>query len=113
MLILDIDREGFTRQRRPLAREAMRIRRSMSPGLWRPPPDSNDFRVRGRSPIVHRFHNLRRRDSPPVLIIQGVRGAGKSDLVLRLQFGFRRRWAWRVGREVDVLLKINASLATP
>lgn len=101
------------RQRRYVTRQAKKLRRRLSLGFWRPIGSSAEIRVRGRSPIVHRFHSLRRWDSPPVLVIQGVRGSGKSDLVQRMRFGFRRRWAWHVGRELDVFLQLGTSLAAP
>lgn len=104
---------SFLGQRRRIARRITLLRRGLSLGWWRPANEPIDRRVRGRSPIVHRFHSLRRWDAPPVLVIEGVRGAGKSDLVARLQFGFRRRWAWRVGREADVLLKVGTALSAP
>lgn len=101
------------RQRRYVTRQAKKLRRRFSLGFLRPIGSSTEIRVRGRSPIVHRFHSLRRWDFPPVLVIQGVHGAGKSDLIQRMRFGFRRRWAWHVGREFDVLLQLGISLATP
>lgn len=59
---------------------------------------------------MHRFHTLRRWDHPPVFVIHGPPGSEKTSLLARLELGFRRRWAWRVGREVDVRLDIASSL---
>ncbi len=58
----------------------------------------------GRGAIVTEFHRLRRLDEPYVLVLVGVRGSQKSELVEHLRQSYARRKAWwaRSEREAKV-----------
>lgn len=64
-------------------------------GEWNP---SRPF---GRAAIVSEFHRLRKLDEPQVLVLVGVRGSRKSELLEYLRHSYDRRRAWHAGAELD------------
>jgi hypothetical protein len=64
-------------------------------GDW---PEGRPF---GRGEIVAEFHRLRKKDCPPVFVMQGARGSEKSELVDHMRFTFSKRTAWQVAEDKD------------
>lgn len=55
----------------------------------------------GHWALVDRFHRLRVVRLPPVLIVEGVRGSGKSSFLSRCQDSYHRERAWFWREELD------------
>jgi hypothetical protein len=64
-----------------------------------------------RAGLVRHFHELRHQELPPALVVRGVRGTGKSDLLTRMQSGFQARRTWGWAEEIDARLNFARNVA--
>src|SRR4051812_41828474 len=58
----------------------------------------------GRGTVLGGVYPGGRADRPPVFVLQGIRGSGKSELLTHLRASFERRPAWRWAEELDARL---------
>jgi len=65
----------------------------------------------GRGELIAVFHRIRGMEQPAVLVIQGARGMGKSDLLPYLQSLFHRRRSRRRAQEIDVRIDLKHGAA--
>lgn len=67
----------------------------------------------GRGEIVAEFHRVRKLDHPPVLVVQGVRGSKKSELLDHMRRSFTLRRSWYRAEEVDAKVDFFAISPEP
>jgi tetratricopeptide (TPR) repeat protein len=67
----------------------------------------------GHSSIVNRFSQIRNQPSPPVLVIEGSRGSGKSHLMTRLRSAFRMDQAWLLAEDLDARIDMSTTAPEP
>jgi hypothetical protein len=95
-----------------VADSVTRAARKLSFGRLPPFRDRpQQFGTGGRGGLGARFHQLRATDQPPAIIVEGVRGSGKSDVLDNFQRGYRRERAWAWAEKLDA--RINFASVPP
>lgn len=83
------------------------------PGFLRGDSDRG-YDVGGRETLVGHFHRLRdEHELPPVLVFEGPRGIGKSDLLNRCQKTLRKRDSSRFAEEVVASVNLTTDSRDP
>lgn len=64
----------------------------------------------GRGNVVDAFFEARGQPGPPVFVIQGIEGSGKSALIGHLRALLRKRGGWRIGWDIDAAVALGDGL---